>query len=111
MERELARDRAGFVQQVFCAGEAAYCAARRQPAQHFAARFAAKEAVFKALALELEDMSAWREVEILSGGGGAGQVVFHGRLRDLAARRGVRHVRLSMSHTPALAAASVILET
>jgi holo-[acyl-carrier protein] synthase len=111
MERELERDGAGFVQQVFCSGETAYCEAKRRPARHYAARFAAKEAVFKALGLEGGDTSAWRDVEIQSCADGSGRVVLHGRLRRLANHRGVRRVWLSMSHTRGLAAAGVILET
>jgi holo-[acyl-carrier protein] synthase len=99
------------VQQVFCPGETAYCEAKRCPARHYAARFAAKEAVFKALELQLGDASAWREVEIQSPADGSGQVVLHGRLRRLAHHRGVRHVWLSMAHTRGLAAAGVILES
>jgi len=111
MERELERDAAGFVGQVFCSGEAAYCEARRRPARHYAARFAAKEAVFKALALESGDMAAWRQVEIKSPGAGSRRVVLHGRLRELAERRGVRRVWLSMTHTRSHAAAGVVLES
>jgi holo-[acyl-carrier protein] synthase len=111
MERELERDAAGFVEQVFCSEETAYCEARHRPARHYAARFAAKEAVFKALALERGDTAAWRQVEIRSRGDGSRRVVLHGRLKELAERRGVRRVWLSMTHTRSLAAASVLLES
>jgi len=111
LERELRRDGPGFVEQVFCSGETAYCEAKRRPARHYAARFAAKEAVFKALALQFGDASVWREVEIQSRPDGSGQVVLHGRLRQLAEHRGVRRVWLSMTHTRGLAAAGVILES
>jgi holo-[acyl-carrier protein] synthase len=111
MERELARDGAGFVEQVFCSGETAYCESMRCPARHYAARFAAKEAVFKALALEAADTAAWKQVEIRSRGDGSRRVVLHGRLKDLAERRGVRRVWLSMTHTRSFAAAGVLLES
>jgi holo-[acyl-carrier protein] synthase len=111
MERELERDEVGFVEQVFCSDEVAYCEARHRPARHYAARFAAKEAVFKALALERVDMAAWRQVEIRSSADGSRCVILHERLRDMAERRGVRRVWLSMTHTSSLAAASVLLES
>ena len=111
LARELERDGAGFLRQVFRPAEVAYCEAMRYPARHLAARFAAKEAVFKALGLRRIDVSAWRDVEIRSRGDGSRRVVLHGRLGRLAARRGVRRAWLSMTHTRSLAAASVILES
>jgi holo-[acyl-carrier protein] synthase len=110
-ERELGRNGPGFVDQVFSSAEAADCRARRYPARHYAARFAAKEAVFKALGLDSGDASTWREVEIQSCRSGPGQVVLHRRLKQLADTRGVRRVWLSMTHTADLAAAGVILES
>ncbi|HEY6867260.1 MAG TPA: holo-ACP synthase [Candidatus Eisenbacteria bacterium] len=111
LARELERDGDGFVRQVFRPAEAAYCRAMRHPARHLAARFAAKEAVFKALGLARVDLAAWREVEIRSRADGSRRVVLHGRLGRLAARRGVRRAWVSMTHTRTLAAASVILES
>lgn len=111
MERELARDRPGFVGQLFSAGEAAWCDARPRPALHYAAGFAAKEAVFKALALEHAGTGAFREVEIEPRGDGPPRVVLHGAVRRLAESRGVRSISLSVAYTRGLAAATVILES
>ncbi len=109
--RELARDGRGFVRQVFSPAERGECEAQRFPARHYAARFAAKEALVKALAPRGGDLSAWREVEVRSPGEGSACVVLHGAMRRLAESRGVRRVWLSTAHTAEVAAAGVILES
>jgi holo-[acyl-carrier protein] synthase len=75
LERALAR-RPGLAERLFTDGERAYAAARARPSQHLAARFCAKEAVAKALAL---DAWSWRDIEVV-GEGGAPRVVLHGAL-------------------------------
>lgn len=111
LERELGKRDPGFGPQLFTPDEIAYCEGQRHPAQHYAARFAAKEAAFKALALGVRDGAHWREAEVQIGTDGARQLVLHGRLDDLARRRGVTRVLLCLSHTRTLATASVILES
>ncbi len=54
----------GFRDRCFTAAEQAYCDARKNPAQHYAARFAGKEAVGKALGLGVARLFAWRDIEI-----------------------------------------------
>lgn len=111
MAKEMRRDPEGFRREIFTDREIAYCEARRYPARHYAARIAAKEAVLKALARGIVDEGSWREVEIRNGRSGRPVVVLHGRTRARAARLRVKQVHLSLSHTSALAAASVVLET
>jgi len=81
------------------------------PAQHYAVRFAAKEAVFKALGVDAGAAPRWRDVEVVLTPGGGREVALHGTLKELAERRGVRRMHLSLSHTRALAMAGVILES
>ncbi len=109
IERQLAADGAGFRDAVFTPVEIAYCERKHFPAQHYAARFAAKEAVFKALAVTAADGVAWREAAV-AGEGGPPRLELTGRLARLAAARGVRRAHLTLSHTRELAVASVILE-
>jgi holo-[acyl-carrier protein] synthase len=99
LERALER-RPKLAERLFTDAERAYAARRPRPVMHLAARFAAKEAVAKALALE-----AWsfRDVEIV-GEGGPPTVVLHGEL----AGRG--EVRVSLTHTHTTAAAVAISE-
>lgn len=107
--RQLAADGAGFRDTVFTPAEIAYCERKRFPAQHFAARFAAKEAAFKALALPADFGAAWREAEVASDAG-VPRLVLTGRLAELAAARGVRRAHVTLSHTQELATAGVVLE-
>ena len=99
-----------FVAQVFLPGEVAYCEAKRHSAEHFAARFAAKEAVVKALAGADGEGSFWQDIEIMNEPDGRPVVVLHGRAKEMADALGVRRVFVSLTHTRDFAAATVVLE-
>ncbi|MCC6129911.1 MAG: holo-ACP synthase [Acidobacteria bacterium] len=106
---ELAEGDNGFVLDLFTPGEIAYCDSKRYPARHYAARLAAKEAVFKALG-GCPPPHVWRDVEVVSGGDGPPKIALHGALESSAKERGVRTIFVSLSHTDELATASVVLE-
>lgn len=101
-----------FIERVFTTQEQDYCANRGPAvcAQHFAARFAAKEAAFKALGTGWSGGVGWQEVEILRTASGAPTIVFHGQAERLFRQSGANRVHLSMSHTAEHAIAQVILE-
>jgi holo-[acyl-carrier protein] synthase len=111
MERELRTDGASFRDEVFTPGEIAYCERKRYSARHFAARFAAKEAVFKALSLDGAGGMRFREVEVRNDEAGRPRVELSGAMRELAEVSGVARIFLSLSHTDELAAATVVLES
>jgi holo-[acyl-carrier protein] synthase len=100
-----------FEEAIFTEGERAYCRRRADPYRHFAARFAAKEAVLKALRRGIFGGGVDRglkEVEVVRGEG-APRVVLHGNARRLAARGGWAVGDVSITHDGDLALASVIL--
>jgi holo-[acyl-carrier protein] synthase len=97
---------ADFRSRCFTEAEQAYCDSRPNPAQHYAARFAGKEAVGKALGFGVAVHFAWREVEIA--GRPKPSVRLSGRLAERASRLGVGEVELSMTHSRELAAAVAV---
>jgi holo-[acyl-carrier protein] synthase len=95
-----------FLHRLFSEGEIAYARAQSAPAEHFAARFAAKEAAIKAFALS-EAGAGWRDIEVQRAADGAPTLALHGRAAEAAARLGVTGVALSLSHDGGYAAAVV----
>lgn len=109
--REVLERTPRFVERVFTATERAYCESRGAvAAQHYAARFAAKEAMLKALQTGWRDGIAWQDVEIASRDNGAPYLILHGRVQKLFAESGATAAHLSLSHTSEHAIAEVILE-
>jgi holo-[acyl-carrier protein] synthase len=99
-----------FLNRVYTAGEQAYCLGKRKSAESLAARFAAKEAAAKALGTGISHGVHWLEIEVVREPGGRPTLRFHGRAAQIAARLGVAHAALSITHTNDLAMASVVLE-
>jgi holo-[acyl-carrier protein] synthase len=95
-----------LAERCFTEAEAAYCRSRAFPPQHFAARFAAKEAVGKALGL---GMTRWREVEVVRGRG-APVARLHGLYAERAAALGVTRVLISLTHSRTDAIAVAVAE-
>lgn len=110
MEKVLAR-RPGFVTRVFTKGERAYCDRMARPAQHYAARFAAREAVLKALGTGFSRGIGLRDVSVTRDESGRPEVLLDGRAREIADEMGVREVALSLSYTHDVAVASAVAMT
>jgi holo-[acyl-carrier protein] synthase len=109
LRRVLERWDERFLRRVFTEQEIAYCRARRDPVPHLAARFAAKEAVLKALGTGLSMGVNWREIEVRRARGEAPMVVLSGRCRALAQARGADRVLVSLTHDGDYALAQVLL--
>ena len=99
-----------FLDRVFTKEEQAYCLRKRNAAESFAARFAAKEAGAKALGTGISQGVNWLEIEVAREPGGRPSLRFHGRAAQIAARLGFTRAALSVTHTAELAAASVVIE-
>lgn len=108
IEQLLAREGSRFLQRVFTAAEAAYCESVARPAQSFAARFAAKEAVLKCLGTGWAAGTGFREVEVVRAASGSVSVRLHGEAAAHAERLGIRAIALSLTHTQATAMAFAV---
>jgi holo-[acyl-carrier protein] synthase len=95
--------------RVFTRHERAYCRDRPRPMQHFAARFAAKEAAFKAIGTGWANGVAWRDAEVISVTGKAPELVARGELARRARALGARGFHVSLTHSGSYAAAVVLL--
>jgi len=107
IERLLARYAGHFEAKVFTDGERAYCRARAKVAEHFAARFAAKEALLKALGVPRG--LSWHELEVVSQDGRP-TLALSGAAARAAAALGVTRLHLSLTHAGGQAAAVVVAE-
>ena len=93
-----------FLNRVYTEGELAYCQGR---AERLAARFAAKEAVMKALGTGLRGVG-WRDVEVVRPRGQAPTIALHGRAVERAQALDFQQLAVSLSHSRAYAVASVV---
>ena len=103
------KNNAAFLERVFTEKERDYCSRQKLPAQHYAARFAAKESVLKAFGTGLGAGMKWTDIEVLHGEGGGPIVNIFGRVKDLADLKGVKQILLSYSHDEGYAVAQAIL--
>ena len=95
-----------FLRKVFTNAEIAYCESKAHPIQHFAVRFAAKEAFAKAIANGWAHAFRWQDVEIENDGSGKPRIKLHGKLEQVFPNT----IHLSLSHTQTTAVATVVLE-
>jgi holo-[acyl-carrier protein] synthase len=101
-----ALERPRFRERVYTEAERAYCDSKANPAQSYAARFAGKEAVGKALGCGVD--FSWREIEIV--GRPKPAVRLSGRTLAFAERRGLTVADLSMSHSRGVAGAVALVQ-
>jgi holo-[acyl-carrier protein] synthase len=99
-----------FLERIFTAGEIAYCTRKKNAAESFAARFAAKEAGAKALGTGISRGVSWKEFEVKREVSGRPTLHLSGRAAELAGAMGVRRVQLSLTHSRELAMAVVVTE-
>ena len=109
-ERFVRENNEPLFNRVFTPGERAYCAAKRRSAQHYALRFAAKEAFLKALGTGLRDGLSWRDMEVVNDTQGKPELILAGRAEEMFRNSRLSRIFLSLSHDGNYAIASVILE-
>ena len=99
-----------FLNRVFTPREIAYCRRKKNAAESFAARFAAKEAGAKALGTGISQGVSWLEIEVNRESGGRPTLQLTGRAAQRAGRLGIAKSSLSLTHSKDIALAVVVME-
>ena len=97
-----------FLTKLFTPAEREYCAAQKKPALHYAARFAAKEAVSKAFGTGIGGQAGWLDLEITRDPSGAPKLTLQGNAADFAKQKGITEIQISLTHAREYAAANAI---
>jgi holo-[acyl-carrier protein] synthase len=99
-----------FINRVYTDYEIAYCSARKAATQHYAGRWAAKEAVLKALGTGWRRGISWRDIEVRHQPSGAPTVALRGGAREVLEKAGIKAMHLSISHCRSHAIAYAVAE-
>lgn len=99
-----------YLQKIFTTFEMDYCEHHGRRAEHYAARFAAKEAFLKALGTGLRDGLSFTEIEVRNDELGKPFIQLYGKAQDRIRSQDITHISISLSHVREIAVAMVILE-
>lgn len=99
-----------FIRRVYTEHEIEYCSSKKAATQHYAGRWAAKEAVLKALGTGWVQGISWRDVEVRHKRGGAPTIALCGGAREVFERSGIARMHISISHCRSHAVAYAIAE-
>lgn len=99
-----------FSQRVFTPGELDYLVLRKRSYESYAARFAVKEAAFKALGRGWDQCGGFTSVEVISADSGRPEIAFHGKALAFAQEAGIKRAHVTITHDGGMAAAVVVLE-
>ncbi len=97
-----------FLGKLFTSQEREYCESHRQAALHYAARFAAKEAVSKALGTGIGGQAGWLDLEITRDSFGAPKLLLHAAAAEFAGHHGITQIQISLTHAREYAAANAL---
>ena len=109
IEKMVAKGRKNL-ETIFTEREMDYCESKTRRSEHYAARFAAKEAVLKALGIGWRDGFAFPEIEILNDNLGKPTVILHGKVKNFFQKQKLKQITISLSHAKENAIAVAILE-
>jgi len=110
IEESIGRFGDRFLHRIFTDGEIDYCRSKRESAESFAARFAAKEAGAKALGTGIQYGISWKELEVVRPQGQRPTLLLHGRAAVMGQQLGVSRIWLAITHSRDLAIATVHME-
>jgi holo-[acyl-carrier protein] synthase len=111
IEQALERHGERFARRIFTEGEITYCEQFKNKAERYAARFAAKEAAFKALGTGWREGVTWRDVEVVHQPSGKPELRLSGCAEERARAQGVARMAVSLSHSDRYVVAQVIFES
>jgi holo-[acyl-carrier protein] synthase len=111
IEAAISRHGASFIERLYTPQEAAYCESHKNRFERYAARFAAKEAAMKALGTGWRHGIRWRDIEVVREPGCKPTLRLEGVALQFAARLGVKHIALTITHSGNFALAEVIFES
>ncbi len=100
----------GFTEKIFTKREIEYCESKKNKAQHYAARFAAKEAFFKAIGTGWRNGMAFNEIEILNNELGKPEILLHGKTKEFSEKQLINNIHVSLSHLKKIVTAIITLE-
>ncbi len=100
----------GLKEKLFSPLEIAYCESKKYAEQHFTARFAAKEAFFKAIGTGWRNGLAYKEIELINNELGKPEIKLYGKAKEFANKEKIKTIHVSISHIKNIANAVVILE-
>jgi len=98
-----------FARRVYTEDEVKYCQSKRNCFQHYAVRFASKEAVLKAFGTGMRDRMKWTDIETLNEESGKPYINLYGRAKELAMEKNISEIAVSLSHCQDYAVANVLL--
>ena len=100
-----------FLKRIYTEKERVYCERFKDKYERYAGRFAAKEAAMKALGTGWSRGVRWVDIEVVRLPGGRPTLELKGEAQEIAIRQGVKHIAISITHTPKQAWAQVIFES
>lgn len=109
-EHFLREGKDAIFRRLFTAREMEYCSGKKHSAQHFALRFAAKEAFLKACGLGLREGLSWQDIEVVNDHLGKPELLLAGKAAEITCEKGMKKSFTSLSHDGNYAIAMVILE-
>ena len=102
-------DSDNFIIRAFSKEEIKYCNSKQNPSFHFAGKLAGKEAVSKALEMTWDEGIVWKDIEILNDKKNLPKVFLHGQAKNVANKRKIRNIKISISHEKDYAIAFVMI--
>ena len=109
IEKSISRSKR-FKERIYTANEIQYCEQKPFKFQHFAARFAAKEAVMKAMGIGWDKGIQWKQIEVLSEYNGKPIIRVSGKAKDFLGKMKLKNILLSLSHSKDYATAFVVIQ-